>query len=607
MNRDLKSKMMIFAQLMSALRKYRLLTAARLLIDLLSWSIAIFVAAKLRVDLTQVDSFDVVFKGLAIFAPLLISVGLITGIYRRHFRYGSFEEVAALAISVSVSVAIHWTINQYCAASYQVPKSSIIIGGAFGFLMMGGARYSWRLIIDSILRPSIDLTRRALVFGAGAGGVETVRSLLRNPSSPLFPVGILDDDSLKRRLRISGVPVLGDRRNISEAVASSKAEVLVIAIPSASAEVISDLVRLAREHNLEPKVLPSVVELLGQALSISDIRDPTEEDLLGRHQISTDLQSISRYVKEKRILVTGAGGSIGSEICRQLLAFSPKNIYLLDRDESGLHQTRLSMYGDALLDTEDVVLVDIRDEEAIEQQFARIQPEVVFHAAALKHLPLLEQFPEEALKTNVYGTANLLRASVKFKVETFVNISTDKAANPTSNLGKSKFICEQLTASAAKLASSTQYLSVRFGNVLGSRGSVLISFREQIRNGGPVTVTHPDVTRFFMTVSEAVQLVIQAGAIGKSGETLVLDMGKPVRILDVAQEMVRASKKPIEIVFTGLRTGEKLHEVLFSDIEAGARPIHPLVMHVSVEPLDVDLLNSSEQTLLSLRYAFESL
>lgn len=592
---------------MSALKKFHLLTASRVAIDLCSWSIAIYIAARLRLDPNDLDSLHVVTKGLIFFAPLLVSVGLITGIYRRHFRYGSFEEVAALAVSVSVSVSIHWTINQYCAASYQVPKSSIIIGGAFGFLMMGGARYSWRLIIDSILRPSIDLTQRALVFGAGAGGVETVRSLLRNPSSPLFPVGILDDDSLKRRLRISGVPVLGDRRNISEAVASSKAEVLVIAIPSASAEVISDLVRLAREHNLEPKVLPSVVELLGQALSISDIRDPTEEDLLGRHQISTDLQSISRYVKEKRILVTGAGGSIGSEICRQLLAFSPKNIYLLDRDESGLHQTRLSMYGDALLDTEDVVLVDIRDEVAIEQQFARIQPEVVFHAAALKHLPLLEQFPEEALKTNVYGTANLLRASVKFKVETFVNISTDKAANPTSNLGKSKFICEQLTASAAKLGSSTQYLSVRFGNVLGSRGSVLISFREQIRNGGPVTVTHPDVTRFFMTVSEAVQLVIQAGAIGNSGETLVLDMGKPVRILDVAQEMVRASKKPIEIVFTGLRTGEKLHEVLFSDIEAGARPIHPLVMHVSVEPLEVDLLSNSEQTLLSLRDAFESL
>ena len=364
---------------------------------------------------------------------------------------------------------------------------------------------------------------------------------------------------------------------------------------------------MARAHNLEQKVLPSVIELLTEGVSIGDIRDPSEEDLLGRHQISTDLQSISRYVKEKRILVTGAGGSIGSEICRQLLAFSPKNIYLLDRDESGLHQTRLSMYGDALLDTEDLVLVDIRDEQAIEQHFARIKPQVVFHAAALKHLPLLEQFPEEALKTNVYGTANLLRASVKFKVETFVNISTDKAAKPTSNLGKSKFICEQLTARAAKVSPSSQYLSVRFGNVLGSRGSVLISFREQVRNGGPVTVTHPDVTRFFMTISEAVQLVIQAGAIGKSGETLVLDMGKPVRILDVAQEMVRASKKQIEIVFTGLRTGEKLHEDLFSDTEAGARPMHPLVMHVSVEPLEVDLLSSSEQTLLSLRNAFESL
>lgn len=592
--------------LMSLLRKYRLLTASRLAIDLFSWSISIYVASRLRIDPNSVDGLHIVSKGLIIFAPISITVGFITGIYRQRYRYGSFEEVAVLALSVSVSVLMHWVINRSITASYQIPKSSIIVGGAFGFLTMGATRYLWRLIIDATLRPSIEQTKRALVFGAGAGGAETIRSLLRNPLSPLFPVGILDDDPLKRRLRIFGIPVLGDRRDIPDVAASTKAEVLVIAIPSAPADLISELIRIAREHQLEPKVLPSVVELLGQQLTIGDIRDPTEEDLLGRHQIATDLQSISRYIKDKRILVTGAGGSIGSEICRQLLAFSPKDIYLLDRDESGLHQTRLSMYGDALLDTEDVVLVDIRDEQAIDQHFARIQPQVVFHAAALKHLPLLEQFPEEALKTNVYGTANLLRASLKFKVETFVNISTDKAANPTSNLGKSKFICEQLTAKAAKVSSSSQYLSVRFGNVLGSRGSVLISFREQVRNGGPVTVTHPDVTRFFMTVSEAVQLVIQAGAIGKSGETLVLDMGKPVRILDVAQELVRASNKQIEIVFTGLRTGEKLHEDLFSDIEVGARPIHPLVMHVSVEPLEVDLLSSSEQTLLSLRNAFES-
>jgi len=598
---------LLLVRCINLLRRFHLLTVARFIIDLFLWSVAIFIAASLRLDPNGTAGFAVVLDGLIVFSPLLLLAGLTTGVYRRYFRYGSFEEIAGLAIAVGISVLVHWITNNSFTNSFRIPESSIIIGGAFGFLMMGGARYFWRLLIDSTLRPSLDETQATLVYGAGAGGTEIIRSLRRNPQSPLFPVGILDDDPFKRRLRISGVQVLGSRANLEDAIKSTKAKVLLIAIPSASSDTTSELIRLARAHNLEPKILPSVVELLTQGVSISDIRDPTEEDLLGRHQIATDLQSISRYVTEKRILVTGAGGSIGSEICRQLLAFNPKNIYLLDRDESGLHQTRLSMYGDALLDTEDVVLVDIRDEEALDHHFSRIQPEVVFHAAALKHLPLLEQFPEEALKTNIYGTANLLRASVKFKVETFVNISTDKAANPSSNLGKSKFICEQLTASAAKLSSDTQYLSVRFGNVLGSRGSVLISFREQIRNGGPVTVTHPDVTRFFMTVSEAVQLVIQAGAIGRSGETLVLDMGKPVRILDVAQEMVRASKQPIEIVFTGLRTGEKLHEVLFSDVEAGARPIHPLVMHVSVEPIEIDLLSNSEQTLLSLRHAFESL
>ncbi|MEE6274663.1 polysaccharide biosynthesis protein, partial [Georgenia sp. MJ206] len=299
----------------------------------------------------------------------------------------------------------------------------------------------------------------------------------------------------------------------------------------------------------------------------------------------TDISSIAGYLTGRRVLVTGAGGSIGSELARQVHKFGPAELILLDRDESALHGVQLSIYGQGLLDTPDIVLCDIRDREALEAVFARHTPEVVFHTAALKHLPMLEQYPDEAWKTNVMGTLNLLELSGLYGVSQFVNISTDKAANPTSVLGRTKRIAEQLTAWQASEATGS-YLSVRFGNVLGSRGSMLHTFNAQIEGGGPVTVTHPDVTRYFMTIPEACELVIQAAAIGRDGEVLVLDMGEPVKILDVARRLIAHSGKEVEIVFTGLREGEKLDEDLFSVDEAGDRPFHPLISHVAVPATD---------------------
>jgi FlaA1/EpsC-like NDP-sugar epimerase len=368
---------------------------------------------------------------------------------------------------------------------------------------------------------------------------------------------------------------------------------LLIAIPSADSALIGDISARARELSMDVKVLPAVQNLNARPLDTSDIRDLTDEDLLGRRKVVIDLQQISDYLVNRRVLVTGAGGSIGSELCRQLARFNPAELIMLDRDESALHEVQLSIHGRALLDTPQTVLADLRDEATINHIFDTRKPEVVFHAAALKHLPLLERYPLEAYQTNVLGTLTLLNAAQRTGVGVFVNISTDKAANPISVLGYSKRIAERVTAAIGQSAKSGKYMSVRFGNVLGSRGSVLMSFRDQIAKGGPLTVTHRGVTRYFMTISEAVQLVIQAGAIGSSGEALVLDMGTPVSIYDVAKQLVANSGKPVEIEIVGLRAGEKVHEELFGDGEVDTRPRHPLISHVPVLPVDLGLLTSS--------------
>jgi FlaA1/EpsC-like NDP-sugar epimerase len=304
--------------------------------------------------------------------------------------------------------------------------------------------------------------------------------------------------------------------------------------------------------------------------------------------VDTDVAEIADYLRDQRVLVTGAGGSIGSELCRQIAAFGPAELLMLDRDESALHAVSLSIHGEARLDLPQAVLADIRDGEALRELFLQRRPDVVFHAAALKHVNMLEQYPAEGWKTNVLGTRNVLEAATAVGVSHFINVSTDKAADPVNVLGRTKRMAERLTATYAQ-QNEGRFLSVRFGNVLGSRGSVLETFAAQIARGGPLTVTHPDVTRFFMTIPEAVQLVIQAGAIGNGGEALVLDMGQPVRIADVAAQLIAMDGRPINILFTGLRPGEKLHEELFGSHEQDSRPVHPLVSHVPVPALDGDL------------------
>ena len=567
-------------------------------IDMIIWSVTAIAASYARFEYQgHHDPFGATKSSVIRVIPIVLVVhaivGYVVGIYRRRWRYGSFDEVGGLVVATLITTSVLFVLRFFDTSLNPFPRSVIFISGFAGLCFVAASRYAWRLMREQLRRPTDQTAAKILVYGAGEGGIQMVNTLLRNPQSPYLPVGFLDDNPDTHRLSISGVPVLGGRDQLSNARARTGATTLLIAIPSADSALIGDISARARELSMDVKVLPAVQNLNERPLDTSDIRDLTDEDLLGRRKVVIDLQQISDYLVNRRVLVTGAGGSIGSELCRQLARFNPAELIMLDRDESALHEVQLSIHGRALLDTPQTVLADLRDEATINHIFDTRKPEVVFHAAALKHLPLLERYPLEAYQTNVLGTLTLLNAAQRTGVGVFVNISTDKAANPISVLGYSKRIAERVTAAVGQSATSGKYMSVRFGNVLGSRGSVLMSFRDQIAKGGPLTVTHRGVTRYFMTISEAVQLVIQAGAIGSSGEALVLDMGTPVSIYDVAKQLVANSGKPVEIEIVGLRAGEKVHEELFGDGEIDTRPRHPLISHVPVESVDLGLLTPS--------------
>jgi FlaA1/EpsC-like NDP-sugar epimerase len=573
-----------------ALERHRL--AIQFSFDVVAWAIGLSLGLVLRYEFTfdpeAWGPFSLATLGAAILlaGALQLGAGLASGLYRGRFRFGSFDEVLHLVRTVLVAFAGLAVVNQLLPR-HLLPLSVTIVGALLALVMMAGVRYLWRLILDRSLRPSGDQAEQVIVFGAGEAGVQVITAMLRNPSSPYLPVALIDDDPGKRNLRIMGVPVVGSRALLAREAHRLEVERLVVAIPSASSETLRDISDIALEADLRISVLPHLSELFGATVGVGDIRPLTEADLLGRHAIDTDIDAIAGYLTGKRVLVTGAGGSIGSELCRQIDRFAPAELIMVDRDESALHGVQLRLEGRALLDRRNLVVADIRDGERVREVFAEMQPDVVFHAAALKHLPLLQMHPSEALKTNVFGTQAVLDAARIQGVARFVNISTDKAADPTSVLGSTKRIAEMLTAGVDRHAPG-EYLSVRFGNVLGSRGSVLTAFRAQIDRGGPITVTDPAVTRYFMTVEEAVQLVIQAGAVGGHGDALVLDMGEPVRIDDVARRLAAEADRPIDIVYTGLRPGEKLHEVLLGAGEVDRRPAHPLISHVAVPALDID-------------------
>ena len=612
-NQTSRNRLWLTAERFGNSRSFHSITSTtQFVLDILAWVLAVTIALVMRSYLQAAPDISKIVKDSLIRVLPMVSVvqavtGYIVGIYRRRWRYGSFDEVKGLILSALITTIILWVIRFFDTSVDAFPRSAIVAGGILGLFFTAASRYSWRLIREQLRRPSAQNSTKLLIYGAGEGGIQIVNTMLRNPSSQYLPVAFLDDNTKTHRLRISGVPVLGGRNEIAKVAQRTGASALLIAIPSADSTVVNEIVEIARNSKLNVKILPVVQSLDDRQVDAADIRDLTDEDLLGRRRVKIDLDEISQYLVNRRVLVTGAGGSIGSELCRQLVRFNPSEIIMLDRDESALHEVQLSIYGRALLDTPQTVLADLRDERAINEIFDSRKPQVVFHAAALKHLPLLERYPHEAYQTNVLGTATVLNAAQRTGVEVFVNISTDKAANPISVLGFSKKIAERLTADLASRTNQGKYISVRFGNVLGSRGSVLMSFRDQIAKGGPVTVTHRGVTRYFMTISEAVQLVVQAGAIGRTGEVLVLDMGKPVNIYDVAEQLVKNSGKPIKIEVVGLRVGEKVHEELFADGETDERPRHPLISHVSAKPINQASLtkNPNESRELMIKLAQE--
>jgi FlaA1/EpsC-like NDP-sugar epimerase len=559
--------------------------------DLTAWISGLLVSGWAIHDITgNALTLSVVSRVLPATCVLAVGCGLLAGLYRGRHQRGSFDEVVALSVAAFGTGAILVVLTAVLLPGQREPMRTVAGGAVLATLAMLGARYVlYAARQRSRATVPLPTAVRIIVFGAGAAGSQLVASLIRQPGANYLPVALLDDDPAKRRLRVHGVPVLGDRAKMAEAAARTGARVLVIAIARPSGTAIRDLITAAEKCGLTPKVIPSVSELLSGSARIEGVRDPRISDLLGRSPVRTDIAAVADRFAGKRILVTGAGGSIGSELCRQLHRFGPAELTMLDRDESALHAIQLDLHGRALLDSEETVLADIRDPRRIRHVFDSRRPEIVFHAAALKHLPLLERYPAEALKTNVWGTQNVLEAAAAAGTGCFINISTDKAADPVSVLGYSKRLAERLTAHMAGQADGT-YLSVRFGNVLGSRGSVLTALSAQVAAGGPVTVTHPDVTRYFMTADEAVQLVLQAAAIGGDGEVLVLDMGEQIRIIDMARRLVSSVSHNVEIVFTGLRPGEKLTEDLLGQGELDHRPYHPLIRHVPVQPLHPDLI-----------------
>ena len=547
-----------------------------MLADLLAFLPAFLIAGLLR---NEVGSIELPWSEIVWVAgsgaASLFACGWLFHLYRNRYRVASFDEVVVLAMCWLVALVVAMVVN-LGAFEPRVPTSIVAMGMALAGGLMVASRVIWRLVRRAETRPDAAGRIRVLVFGAGEGGTQVIKSMMSDPGSRYVPVGLIDDDPRKQNRSIEGVRVMGTSESIQGL--AERADMLLIAVPSAQPSLISRLDELAHKANLEVMILPSTTELLGLMATIDSARPLEITDLLGRDEVEIDEASVSDYLSGQVVLVTGAGGSIGSELCRQILRYEPSRLVMLDRDETALQSVQISVAGHGLLDDENIVLADIRDRDRVFEVFEQHRPAIVFHAAALKHLPLLEAHPREGLLTNVFGSKNVIEAAASIGVDRFVNVSTDKAANPTSVLGTTKRLAEALTVQTGK-DEPGEFISVRFGNVIGSRGSVLPAFEAQIAAGGPVTVTHPDVTRYFMSIPEASRLVLQAGAIGKTGETLVLDMGEPMKIVDLATRLIRHHKSDAEIIFTGLRENEKLHEVLGHEGEDMTAGKHPRIWH----------------------------
>jgi len=535
--------------------------------------------------------------GLVLFTALSLAVKLTTtygfGLYARYWPCATVNDlahvVAAVAVSTAVTTAcftLAWPALAACGAD--VPRSVPLIDGLLTLIAVGGLRASARVLACYNHRQANRFGgRRVLVAGAGEAGRTIVHEMLTNPQLALKPVGFVDDDPHKQGMRIHDLPVLGTREDIPRLVRDYSVQQVIIAMAGASGTVIRQLRAICAEAGVAVQIIPSLHAILSGQVRVSQIRDVTIEDLLRREPVVIDQAEVRAYLHDATVLVTGAGGSIGSELCRQIAAHSPRRLILLGHGEHSIFtiQTELGQaYPNLALHS---VIADVRDEARLNQVMDTYQPTVVFHTAAHKHVPLMETNVAEAVTNNVLGTQRVIRAAERHGVRRFVLISSDKAVNPVSVMGACKRIGEMLVQGAARRNGSI-FVAVRFGNVLGSRGSAIDVFQQQIAAGGPVTVTHPDMCRYFMTIPEAVQLVLQAAALGQGGEVFVLDMGEPVRILDLVHDLIELSGlvpgRDVEITFCGLRPGEKLCEELFREEENCVPTKHPKILMVRGTP-----------------------
>lgn len=548
---------------------------------------------------------------IGLIALFTVPIFALFRLYSFSWSYVSISELVALASAVALSFSlVGLTLMGFRESSVFLgfPRSILLISAALFFFFAGGVRFAKRIFEEILSLRSRKNGIRTLIVGAGDAGALLARNMVN--SSPFALVGFVDDDRLKMGNRIHGVRVLGTTKDIPAIVSSYKAEEMIIALPSAGPESIRKAVELGREAKLAKiKVVPPLSEIINGEVSLGSVRDIQVEDLLRREVVSLDFSSIEQHIAGRKVLITGAAGSIGSELARQISRFAPSLLILLDQDETGIFHIAREIKEKFSRRFTKIYIANIRDTQRITAIFQEHRPEIVFHAAAYKHVPLMEANPDEAVKNNVFGTLALGEAALEHGVQTFVFISTDKAVNPTSVMGATKRIGEMI-CQMLNQKNGTKFISVRFGNVLASRGSVISIFKEQIKRGGPVTVTHPDMKRYFMSTSEACLLVMQAGTLGKGGEVFVLDMGDPINIADLARELIRLSGlEPdvnIPLVFTGIRPGEKLFEEILNTEEGVATTQHTKIFCSKLSLMNPQELQEKLQELKATAFAGNS-
>ncbi|HEY9792274.1 MAG TPA: nucleoside-diphosphate sugar epimerase/dehydratase [Candidatus Obscuribacterales bacterium] len=547
---------------------------------------------------------------LVTFVPVLVPLRLfsnwICGVYRRLWRYTGLTETVELAVSivsVTTILMIFRALGKLPVDGQQLSYGVILTEPAIVFLLLCAARVTRRMQTEHRQRRHWrqPLRRRALVVGAGDAGQLVVRELSHRLEVGVDVVGFVDDDPLKVRKRIGNLTVFGTTANLAALIENLVVDQVIIAIPSAPPAEIRRIVDVCKASEVETRILPGFFELIDGRVSISQLREVSLGDLLGREPVDLDNASIADYIEGKRVLVTGAGGSIGSELCRQIMRFEPEELILVGRGENSIFMIHEELKKRPEPVKLRLVIADIRDRQRMSHVFARFRPHVVFHAAAHKHVPLMELNVSEAVTNNIAGTQAVATLSEEFGVQRFVLVSSDKAVNPTSVMGATKRIAEMVIQDMAARGAQTKFVAVRFGNVLDSRGSVLPIWREQIARGGPVTVTDPEATRYFMLIPEAVQLILQAAAIGSAGDIFVLDMGKPIKILDLARDLIKLSGlrpgQDIEIQFVGLRKGEKLYEELLTAEEGLTKTSYRKILVGKPQSIDHQRLTQELGTL----------